>query len=174
MKNVELKLISELMKNSRRSDRDLARVIGVSQPTVTRIRTRLEKEGYIAEYTMIPNFLKLGFHIGALTFIKMREVLDQKQLVEARQLGQQIAKSSFPEVIVAERGRGLGYQVISVSLHKDYAAYMDFMDRLRQTPMFGNPEIESFLMNLDDKIHYRSLTFSTLANYVKELKEKDI
>ena len=36
LKDVELKLFSELMKNSRRSDRELAKVIGVSQPTVTR------------------------------------------------------------------------------------------------------------------------------------------
>jgi DNA-binding Lrp family transcriptional regulator len=31
MKSVELRLISELLKNCRRSDRELARVIGVSQ-----------------------------------------------------------------------------------------------------------------------------------------------
>ncbi|MFZ0965605.1 MAG: Lrp/AsnC family transcriptional regulator, partial [Candidatus Bathyarchaeia archaeon] len=60
MKKVELNLISELMKNSRQSDRNLAKVIGVSQPTVTRIRNKLEKEGYIREYTMIPDFSKLG------------------------------------------------------------------------------------------------------------------
>jgi DNA-binding Lrp family transcriptional regulator len=40
------------MKNSRRSDRELALVLGISQPTVTRLRTRLEKEGIIKEYTM--------------------------------------------------------------------------------------------------------------------------
>jgi DNA-binding Lrp family transcriptional regulator len=32
MKDVELKLISELMKDSRRSDRELAKAIGVSSP----------------------------------------------------------------------------------------------------------------------------------------------
>jgi len=35
MKDVKLKLISELMKNSKKSDRELAKVIGVSQPTIT-------------------------------------------------------------------------------------------------------------------------------------------
>lgn len=42
MKSIELKIVSELMKNSHRSDRELARRIGTSQPTVTRVRTRLE------------------------------------------------------------------------------------------------------------------------------------
>ena len=45
MKDVELKLISELMKNSRRSDRELAKTLGVSQPTVSRTLKRLETEG---------------------------------------------------------------------------------------------------------------------------------
>ena len=79
MKEIELKLLSELMKNSRRSDRDLAKAIGVSQPTVTRIRSRLEKEGYIKEYTMIPDFSRLGYEILALTLIKLRKRLVQKK-----------------------------------------------------------------------------------------------
>jgi Lrp/AsnC family transcriptional regulator for asnA, asnC and gidA len=74
MKEVELKLVSELMKNSRRSDRDLAKAIGVSQPTVTRTRSRLEREGIIREYTMIPDFGKLGYKIMALTFALSRSV----------------------------------------------------------------------------------------------------
>jgi DNA-binding Lrp family transcriptional regulator len=43
VKDVELKLVSELMKNSRRSDREMARVLGLSQPTVGRMIKKLEK-----------------------------------------------------------------------------------------------------------------------------------
>jgi len=53
LKDVELKSISELMKSSRRSDRELAKAIGVSQPTISRTIKRLEKEKLIKEYTMI-------------------------------------------------------------------------------------------------------------------------
>jgi DNA-binding Lrp family transcriptional regulator len=45
IRDIELKILSELMKNARISDRELAKKIGVSQPTVSRIRSRLEKEG---------------------------------------------------------------------------------------------------------------------------------
>jgi DNA-binding Lrp family transcriptional regulator len=172
MRDVEVKLISELMKNSRRSDRVLAKAIGISQPTVTRIRMKLEREGYINEYTMIPNYLELGFHIVSINFIKLRESLDAQKLVKAREFGQNIADKVFPEVIVAERGKGLGYQAVFVSLHKDYTAYVEFVEKLKRMHMFGLPEIESFLINLDDKIHYRYLTFSTLAQFVLTLKEK--
>jgi DNA-binding Lrp family transcriptional regulator len=73
MKNIELRLISELMKNSRRSDRELAKALGVSQPTVSRTIKRLEEEGYIKEYTMIPDFSKLGYEIMGITSLNVEE-----------------------------------------------------------------------------------------------------
>ncbi|MCJ7633616.1 winged helix-turn-helix transcriptional regulator [Candidatus Bathyarchaeota archaeon] len=72
MKDVELKLIAELTKNSRRSDRELAKQLRVSQPTVTRIRNRLEKEGIIREYTIIPDFTRLGYQMASIAFAKMK------------------------------------------------------------------------------------------------------
>ncbi len=72
MKDIELKLLSELMKNSRRSDRELAKTIGISQPTVTRVRQKLEKEGVIKEYTTVPDFSKLGFGIMAVMMFKLK------------------------------------------------------------------------------------------------------
>ena len=60
-------MISELVKNSRRSDRELAKALGVSQPTVSRIRVRLEKQGII-EYSAVLNLAKLGFEMIAVTF----------------------------------------------------------------------------------------------------------
>jgi DNA-binding Lrp family transcriptional regulator len=41
LKDLQLKLIDELIKDSRRSDRELADRIGASQPTVARLRTKL-------------------------------------------------------------------------------------------------------------------------------------
>jgi DNA-binding Lrp family transcriptional regulator len=59
------------MKDSRRSDRELAKAIGSSQPTVSRMIKKLESEGTIKEYTMIPDFHKLGFEILAITFFNV-------------------------------------------------------------------------------------------------------
>jgi DNA-binding MarR family transcriptional regulator len=39
-----IRLFFELIKNSKRSDRDLARILDISQPIVTRLRKVLEKE----------------------------------------------------------------------------------------------------------------------------------
>ena len=64
-----IKLLYEMMKNAKRSDRKIAKIIGVSQPTITRMRQRLEKAGYIRDYTVIPNLEKLGYEIAAFTFM---------------------------------------------------------------------------------------------------------
>ena len=64
LKDLDFKILFELMRNSKRSDRELAREIGVSQPTVTRRRIKLEKN-VIEGYTAIPNWKNIGFKIMA-------------------------------------------------------------------------------------------------------------
>ncbi len=51
-KDVEIRILVELMRNSRRSDREIAKSVGVSQPTVSRIIGKLERIGAIREFTV--------------------------------------------------------------------------------------------------------------------------
>lgn len=164
MKDVELKIISELMKNSRRSDRELAKVIGTSQPTVTRTRTRLEKEGYIKEYTAIPDFARLGYEIMALTFVKLRGTLNPEQIERAREAAKKALKESRYEVIMLERGIGLNFNGIAISYHKSYSAYSHMIEWFKQFTFWEITDIQSFIIDLNDKIRYRPLTLSLFAS----------
>jgi DNA-binding Lrp family transcriptional regulator len=61
------------MKNAKVSDRQLAKSIEVSQPTIMRRRAKLEK--YVIEgYTAIPNWGKIGYEILAITLIKASKI----------------------------------------------------------------------------------------------------
>jgi DNA-binding Lrp family transcriptional regulator len=177
MKKVEVKLISELMKNSRRSDRELAKSIGISQPTITRLRTKLEKERYIKEYTIIPDFAKLGYHLMAITFATIK-VPDAERIAEIAKTARKVFHESAPlEILCSARGMGLGYQGIFISLHEDYASYLQFRDWLivfsaNASNFMDVSNIEGFLISLDDTVHYRTLTFSTLAQLLLASKEK--
>ena len=71
-------ILDELIKNSNRSDHELAKTIGVSQPTVTRLRNQLEKEGTIQEYTVTPDLTKMGYSIMAIFCIKYKAHLKDK------------------------------------------------------------------------------------------------
>jgi DNA-binding Lrp family transcriptional regulator len=173
MKNVELKLIAELMKNSRRSDRELARVIGVSQPTISRTITKLKREGYIREFTVIPDYEKLGYQLAAFTLIKMKSGLSKEELENARKIRIRDIEKAPPEIVLLERGLGEGYSSILVSFHEDYSSYYKLKDRMRQYPFIDLSATTSFIIDLKDKIHYRYLTFSTLASNLLKMKEKE-
>jgi DNA-binding Lrp family transcriptional regulator len=172
VKEVELKLVYELMKNSRRSDRDLARSIGTSQPTVTRIRSRLEKEGYIKEYTMIPDFSKLGYELLVMTFLKLKRVLSEEEIEKARKIAKERLKQASLPFFLLERGMGLGYQGVIISFHENYASYLALREWLREFTFLEISEIESFLVNLKDKVSYVPPTFSLIAKHIESLKEK--
>ncbi|MCJ7423289.1 Lrp/AsnC family transcriptional regulator [Candidatus Bathyarchaeota archaeon] len=73
LKENELKILFELIKGARRSDRELAKATRVSQPTVTRTRTKLEKMGLVKEYTIIPDLRKMGYELLVFTFMSFAE-----------------------------------------------------------------------------------------------------
>lgn len=173
MKDVELKLISELMKNSRRSDKQLAKAIGVSQPTVGRILKKFQKEGVIKEFTVIPDFRKLGYSLAAITLGRLKEQFrEPKMLGEARRKFVQSFNEGAYEVILDERGMGLGYDGIIVSFHRDYSEYLGFKRWVAEMPFIEVNKLDSFLIDLNDEVHHRYLTFSYLAKHLLQTSKQ--
>lgn len=80
MKDLELDLISELIRNSRRSDRELAKALRVSQPTVSRTMEKAQKKGLMREFTVIPDFQELGYKLVALTLVRTKSGLSNEEL----------------------------------------------------------------------------------------------
>ena len=173
LKDIELKLIAELMKNSRRSDRELAKALGISQPTVGRIIKRLEKQGVIKEYTMIPDFAKVGYKILALVFVKLKQPLNQEQIENARNIAKKSLAIGSLEVVMLERGFGLNHDGVFMTYQKDYSTYLKFIEWLKKFEFLAIEKIESFIVNLDDKVRYRPLTYSFLAQEISQTKEKE-
>ena len=168
-----MKLISELMKNSRRSDRDLAKAIGVSQPTVSRLIKKLEEEGYVQEYTMIPNFKKLGYEIVALSFVKFSRMYSPEEVQTTKKAASKLFTEGPPEIFMIERGKGLGCQGVFISFHKNYSAYVEFEEWIRKTISSDISDIQTFLVNLNDQIRYRPMSFFSLAKHVLTCKESE-
>lgn len=172
IKDVEWKLLSELMKNSRRSDRELAKTIGVSQPTISRLIKRLEKEGFIREYTMIPCFHKIGYHLLALTFVRLARNVGYDQLEKAMKAAAEKLRQSPFGFLLFKTGMGLGYDAVLISFHEDYASFDSLRSEMKKSTDTGSVQMEAFLTNLDDETRYVPLTFSMLAKHVLALKKK--
>ena len=126
-KDLPQKLLRELLKNSKRSDRDLAIILKVSQPTITRARHKLEKGGMIKDYSIIPDFKKMGFEIMAITLVKLHpEMISPKAEREAKKYAEK-----FPTAILSSLGEGLGMNGICISLHKNYTDYHRHLNQMR-------------------------------------------
>jgi len=165
MKQRELRILSELIKNSKQSDREVAQKLKVSQPTVSRIRAKLEKEGYIKEYTIIPDFSKLGYKIMAITFA-LSKALSEEAAEKVRKIVKNAIERDQFGFVMLERGMGLGFDGVVITYHRDYSSYQRFLRRLRQLfpkDLMNVERIDSFLVDLDDKVRYLPLTFSILA-----------
>lgn len=131
-KQTLIKLLYEMMKNSKRSDRDLAKVIGVSQPTITRTRKKLEKMGYIKEYTVIPDMTKLGLEIIAFTFLNIVKHPPKSSSATKNYDDLQKWLEKNPNVIFLAVGNGLnGKNRVIITTHKDFTEYSEFISDLR-------------------------------------------
>jgi len=146
-KKLMQQLLFELMKGSKRSDRELARVLGVSQPTVTRMRKKLE-ESAIAEYTIIPNWGALGFELMAVTFVNIR---GKSKLGEEQKKTLKKCKKwmmDHPNIIFASDGTGMGMDGMMVSFHKDYTDYSKFIAEHRVEWAETLGEVKSFIVSV--------------------------
>jgi len=158
-----IRLLKELLKSSRRSDRDIAKLFGSSQPTVSRIRTQLDKKGYIKTYTVIPEFAKLGYEILAFTFSKMRAYPSAEETQKILQRAKNWA-DKHPNIIFAADGEGLGSDIVMISFHKNYSRYAEFM---RSYAMHWGESVstfESFIVSLDAGFEIKPFDLKYLAD----------
>jgi len=143
MKENEIRLLAELLKNSKKSDRELGKTLGLSQATVSRTRTRLERDGVIQEYTVIPDFAKLGFELFAITTGWFKVPRDEKMQEKARAW-----MKKYPNIILSSRAQGMGKDAVVVSLHKDFTDYENFMVKLKSDWIDAVENYDSILVSL--------------------------
>lgn len=136
-------LLYELMKNSKRSDRELAKVVDVSQPTITRLRKGLEQLNLIREYTVMPALDKLGFEVLAFNYVDTGAV----QHEGAKTSLSWVEENS--KILFASSGEGLsGKTLMMISIHKDFSSFTEFSRELRSVLGPRAVSMDSFLVSL--------------------------
>lgn len=105
MREKEKTVLRELIAHPTSTQRAAAVRVGVSQPTITKTRQRLEKTGII-RYEIVPDLEKLGFEILAFTTIEPTERIKDDNTV----------------IYATDRGR----QMFVISIHKNYRDYSSF------------------------------------------------
>jgi DNA-binding Lrp family transcriptional regulator len=162
LKPLDYKILFELMRNSKISDRQMAKKLGVSQPTITRRRARLEKE-VIDGYTAIPHWEKLGYEILAITLVKASLKLgSENQVSDAIEKSQKWLKNQS-NVIFGAECRGMGMTGVMLSLHENYTAFDRFMLNHRLQLGHLMEDVQTIIVNLSGKTIHRPLHLKYLA-----------
>ena len=144
---VDYKLLLELMKGAKRSDTELAKLLDISQPTVTRRRSIIERE-LIDGYTAIPKWEKLGYAILAIIFHKTKPILGlEDRYEEIYEKGKKWLMEQ-PNILMGGGCRGMGMDSFIISVHKSYSDFNNFMyDHKRK---FGDliEDVQAVLVDL--------------------------
>ena len=162
LRELDYKLLSELMKNAKRSDRQIAKVLKSSQPTITRTRVFLEKE-LIDGYTIIPKWEKLGYNILAITFVKTKQALGIEERYEAAHKKGTKWLMKQPNIIMSGGCRGMGMDGFLMSVHKSYSDFDEFMFNHKRELGELVDDIQTVIVNLGGSAILKPLHFKYLA-----------
>lgn len=159
----EKDVLLALSKNARLSDRELAAKLKTSQPTITRIRSRLWTDKFVDRFLILPNLEKVGLEFHAMTFVKADSPGVLKKVVQWA--------GENHSVLFAGEGEGLqNYHFMLNSLHANYAEYQNFIRGFREK-FSGQVETSSFFMDsasISKYYHWHSVLEDRLS------KVKDI
>jgi DNA-binding Lrp family transcriptional regulator len=169
LNDVDYKIISELIKNSRISDRKLASTIGISQPTVSRRRHKLEKEGLL-DFTATPNFSKLGFEIMVFSFYSWTPEATEELIKNQEEILQKLSEflSKHKNIIFTSNGRGFGMERMMISVHKSYSDYIKLTHDVGLEWGKYLSKGDSFIISLQEDVVGRQLTFEHFAEYIDQ------
>jgi len=162
LKDIDRKIAIELFQNSKQSDRQLGKKLGVSQATVTRRRKMLEKD-LIDGYTFVPRWEKLGYELLAINLVKIKPSIASKEKYQSvRQRGLQWLMNQ-PNILMAGSSRGMGMDAFNIAVFKSYSDYDEWFSRFRLEMGDLVDDIQSVLVNLRGKEVLKPFHFKYLA-----------
>jgi DNA-binding Lrp family transcriptional regulator len=162
IRDIDRRILQELIKNSKVSDRQLGKKLGISQATITRRRKMLERE-IIQDYTFIPNWSKLGYEIFAINLIKSKQALATKEKYNATRKKGEEWLIRQANILMAGGCQGPGVNAFNISVHRNYADFDDFIQRFKLEWGEAIDDIQTVLINLAGKQVLKPFNFKALS-----------
>jgi len=138
MKETEKYVLRALLANCKISDQAIARNSVISQPTVTRVRRRFERERIVESYIALPNLAKLGFEIVSFLSLpdyKAKEIKENKNIV-------------FATMIFTPSGDA---KLLAIGVHRNYGDLMRIVTACEGRILFSLDTAAPPLKNLTFK-----------------------
>ena len=146
------RLLFEYLKDSDRSDQQIAKDLGISSATVSRLKSKLIKEGFVTHFSAIPDLGKMGYDILAFSLVKFNKDAMVGHMPEIIKKAKSWVKSQ-PEILFDSIAEGMETDAVTISVHKNYAAYKDFLAQNKSTWGKFMSEVHSILVDLKGYIN---------------------
>ncbi len=133
---LDLKVLFTLLSLSNKSDRAIAKILGISNTSLSKRRRRLEKDGCIKEYTVIPDLHSMGLDVIVFYFSSTSDMLTPAQLKESRELA-----LKHPEVLCLLEEQNLaGTSWFAVTIHKTYDGFVELSKKVQEDVLSLHPQ----------------------------------
>src|SRR3989344_43991 len=119
----EEQVLMALLHASNSSDREIGQKLNLSQPTVTRIRNRLERQGIILQYSVLPSMSTVGLSIMIFTLVRISNFEIRPKIFEWIKAN--------PKIVFATEGEGIKENLLMISLHPGFSYYQQFLNDFR-------------------------------------------
>ncbi len=141
----EKQVLTELLKNCKTSDQEIARRLKTSRPTIFKIRERLENRGVIKSYVPIIDFEKLNLNLQSVILYSWRNYSKTEELEKTSKL-----IKNMPEVILSINGEGVGSKTdLIIAIHEDIKDYERFIRKLKYEWKDNVENAEVFLSSIE-------------------------
>ena len=151
------------LKNSNRSDREIGKELGFSQPTVSRLKEKLTESGIVTRFSAIPDLSKIGFEILVFSLIQFNKTAVNANWPKVVKIAKNFAKNN-PEILFDSIVEGEGVDAISISVHQNYAAYKEFLIRSKNTWGELLSDVKYVLVDLNGPLN-KPFSFDALLDY---------
>jgi DNA-binding Lrp family transcriptional regulator len=155
------RLLLEYLKDSNRDDREVAKDLGVSQATVSGLKSKLIEEGFVTHFSAIPNLGKMGYEILAFSLVKFNRDMMVDNMPEIIKKAKVWVKS-HSEILFDSLADGMGMDAVTISVHKNYAEYKDFLAQNKREWGKFMSEVHFILVDLNGYIN-KPFSFEYLA-----------
>jgi DNA-binding Lrp family transcriptional regulator len=145
----DLRVLFSLIAKSNKSDRAMAKVLGISNASLSKRRKKLENEGYIKEYTIIPDLHRMGIELVIFHFATTSDVYTSAQVEAAREFFKK-----YPGVLgLFEERSHRGTSWFAITVHRNYEDFMEMSKKINEDILSSDPK------NAQLDSHYERHTF---------------
>ena len=123
----DLEILKELKKDSRLTTREIAKRIKSSAATVHRKLNNLIKEGYIKQFTIVPDWQKLGKTTLAYVLINMDYPYIKRKKLSQNIIGNRLIKHPFVFDAATVTGRKDLILKVRVKDTNELSIFIDFL-----------------------------------------------